>query len=131
MNKIKSLVKKRIEELAQVTHLKNNNYCAHRCQEQYLLFFLLKFSSISPIRFFFTDVHGYPHLWKNQWFSMIFKKQTKRLRDIKSGEKLSHNKNNNYTIIHTDQTKYRSTTPVCLFTVLEYHDHDMALLQPN
>ena len=38
----------------------------------------------------------------------------KRPRDIKPGQKLSHNKNNKCIILYADQTKYKSTTPVFL-----------------
>ena len=51
----------------------------------------------------------------------------KRTKDIKSGKKLSHNKNNKYAKFQTDQTNYRSTTPVCMFTISECHYYEMVM----
>ena len=62
---------------------------------------------------------------KNQRFSLIYNKEMKRLGDFIFGIKLSH-KNKNFVEFQTVLTKYRSTTPICLYTVLEYHDRDMA-----
>ena len=62
---------------------------------------------------------------------MIYNKEMKRLRDFIFCIKLSHNKKKNFVEFQTVLTKYRSTTPISLYTVLECHDRDMAWLQPN
>ena len=62
---------------------------------------------------------------------MIYNKEMKRLRDLIFSKKLSHNKKRNFVEFQTVLTKYRSTTPISLYTILEYHKRDMAWLQPN
>ena len=57
---------------------------------------------------------------------MIYNKKMKRLRDFIFSLKLSRNKKKNCVEFQTVLTKYRSTIPICLYTVLECHDRDMA-----
>ena len=57
---------------------------------------------------------------------MIYNKEMKRLRDLIFCIKLSHNNKKNFVEFQTVLTKYRSTTPISLYTVLECHDRDMA-----
>ena len=62
---------------------------------------------------------------------MIYNKEMKRLGDFTFGKKLNHRKKNKCLKFQIDQTKYRSTTPICLFNVWECHYCDMASPQPN
>ena len=62
---------------------------------------------------------------------MIYNKEMKRLKDFMFGIKLSHMKKKNCVEFQPDLTKCRSTTAICLFTVLECHNRDMAWLQLN
>ena len=57
---------------------------------------------------------------------MIYNKEMKRLGDFIFGKKLNHRKKNKCLKFQIDQTKYRSTTPICLFNVWECHYRDMA-----
>ena len=50
----------------------------------------------------------------------------KKLGDFMFGKKLSHIEKNNCVQFQTDLIKCRYTTPICLMTVLECHDRDMA-----
>ena len=57
---------------------------------------------------------------------MFYNKEMKRLGEFIFGIKLSHKMKNNCVEFQTDLTKYRSTTPISLFNVLECHYRDMA-----
>ena len=57
---------------------------------------------------------------------MIYNKEMKKLGDFMFGIKLSHMEKNNCVEFQTDLIKCRSTTPICLMTVLECHNCDMA-----
>ena len=57
---------------------------------------------------------------------MIYNKEMKKLRDFTFCIKLCHRKKNNCVQLQIDQTKYRATTPICLFNVSECHYRDMA-----
>ena len=46
---------------------------------------------------------------------MIYKKETKRPRDIISAKKCRYNMNNKCAKFQTAHIKYRSTTPICIF----------------
>ena len=62
---------------------------------------------------------------------MKYDKEMKRLGVFIFGIELYHKKNNKCVEFQTDLTKYRSTTPICLFTVWKCHYCDMASPQPN
>ena len=57
---------------------------------------------------------------------MIYNKEMKRLRDFNFGIELNLNNKKKCGEFQIVLTKYRSTTPICLYTVLECHDRDMA-----
>ena len=57
---------------------------------------------------------------------MIDNKEMKRPRDFIFCIKLSHRKKKKWVEFQYVLTKYRSTTPICLYTVLKCHDRDMA-----
>ena len=62
---------------------------------------------------------------------MIYNKEMKRPRDFNFSIQLSRRKKKKWVEFQDDLSKYRSTTPICLYNVLKCHDRDMALLQPN
>ena len=57
---------------------------------------------------------------------MIDNKEMKRPRNFIFYIKLSHRKKKKLVEFQYVLTKYRSTTPICLYTVLKCHDRDMA-----
>ena len=57
---------------------------------------------------------------------MIDNKEMKRPRNFIFCIKLSHRKKKKWVEFQYVLTKYRSTTPICLYTVLKCHDRDMA-----
>ena len=56
---------------------------------------------------------------------MIYNKEMKRLGDSIFDKKFSYKKKMNYVEFQTVLTMYRSTTPICLFTVLKCQYRDM------
>ena len=55
----------------------------------------------------------------------------KKPEDIKSLKNLGHSNKKKSRTFQINWIKYRSNTPVCMFTVHKGHIHDMASLQPN
>ena len=62
---------------------------------------------------------------------MIYNKEMKKLRNFIFCIKLCHKKKNKCLKFQIDQIKYRATTSICLFNVLECHYRDMGWPQPN